>query len=290
MKLVMLTDTLSERFGDKEAVRLIAGAGFDGYDFSMFSMTGKDSPYAADGALDDARELRAYADSLGIPCLQGHTPFGRLTCREDAERMVKLQERALRFLHILGCPIAVVHPGNNFTAEQNYEWCYRPLLRVAEELGMRIAAENMWNYDSVNRISTPAACSTGEDFCRHIDIAGSPYLVGCLDIGHAEMPGNDGAVRMIHALGAQRLAALHVHDNNCLDDMHTIPYYPLSKINWPPVLRALRDIGYRGNFTLEVNDGAEVDFLHRYPDELVPAVLKMLEQTGRYMIKQITLS
>ena len=41
MKVVMLTNKLSRRFGDAKALELIKNAGFDGYDYSMFDNVNK---------------------------------------------------------------------------------------------------------------------------------------------------------------------------------------------------------------------------------------------------------
>ena len=108
-------------------------------------------------------------------------------------------------------------------AEQNAEM-YAELLPFAKQCGVKIAAENMWNWDHVKNQPTFAACASSEDFKKHIDIVNDPYLVACLDIGHAEMRGSgDGAVNMIRALG-YRLQALHIHDTDRWHDNHQIPF------------------------------------------------------------------
>ena len=79
-----------------------------------------------------------------------------------------------------------------------------------------------------------------------------PYLVACLDIGHAEMKGlGTNAVEMIHALGKERLRALHIHDNDKWHDSHRLPF--TMDIDFAPIVKALKDIDYQGDFTLEVD-------------------------------------
>ena len=76
-------------------------------------------------------------------------------------------------------------------------------------------------------------------------------MVACLDIGHAEMRGlNTSAPEMIYALG-HRLQALHIHDNDKWLDSHQIPFS--MNIDFVAVAKALKDIGYAGELTLEAD-------------------------------------
>ena len=128
---------------------------------------------------------------------------------------------------------------------------YFELLPFAKEHNVKIATENMWNWSKLKRHSTFAACATPESFNAHLDAVNDDYLVACLDIGHAEMKGsNTSAVEMIKALG-KRLKALHIHDNDKLHDSHEIPFS--MKIDFVPIVKALKEIQYDGYFTLEAS-------------------------------------
>ena len=59
-----------------------------------------------------------------------------------------------------------------------------------------------------------------------------------------------GAANMIRALG-HRLQALHIHDNDCLGDTHQIPFS--MNIDFSKVAKALKDISYQGELTLEAD-------------------------------------
>ena len=107
----------------------------------------------------------------------------------------------------------------------------------------------MWNWDDEKDQAGFAACATPESFNAHLDAVNDDFLVACLDIGHAEMKGSDtSAVEMIHALG-DRLQALHIHDNDKWHDSHQIPFS--MDIDFVPIVKALKEIGYKGYFTLE---------------------------------------
>ena len=285
MKLVTNTGSLAARFGHLDAIDMIKNAGFDGFDISMDPAS---TPIFTDDYLAYAKAVKKRADERDIPCLQAHSPFARLVSEEDVARVLTLHRRSLEICHELECPIVVVHPGNDFTAEQNFERLYAPLLPLAEHYGVRMATENMWNWDKERDVSIPVACGTAADFNAHIDIAGSHYLTGCLDIGHAEMNDSEtGAADMIRAMGKDRISCLHVHDNDKHYDTHTIPFAYTHKrphhINWESIIEALREIGYNGHFTYEAGN-----FYRHYPGELIPSALSHMQDIGRYFIKRLT--
>jgi sugar phosphate isomerase/epimerase len=154
-------------------------------------------------------------------------------------------------------------------------------MESAKSYGVRVATENMYKWKDEKEIETvPAACGTAEDFVNHIDYAKNSYLTACLDIGHAQMQNCEGAVKLIKALGKERLSALHVHDNDLCNDYHTFPF--VGKSDWDEITTALAGIGYDGCFTFEADA-----FMRTYPDELLSACLSLLEKTGRYLIKEI---
>ena len=249
--------------GEEKAVELIAKAGFDAWDFSMFDMCnydwGKnilldnDHPLAGDNYLAFARRLKQIGLDNGIICNQAHAPF---PTRCAAIR--SYYKRSIECVAEAGGEICIIHPDNNKSVEENAE-IYNELLPFARDCGVKIATENMWNWDDEKNESSFAACSTGEDFVKHIDVVNNDFLVACLDIGHAEMRGSgDGAVNMIHALGS-RLQALHIHDNDRWHDSHQIPFS--MNIDFVPIVKALKDINYGGYFTLEAD---------RYIDDCEP--------------------
>lgn len=252
MKISTEIGSISKVVGEERAVELCGKAGFDGWDFSMFNMhKGVMLPLPGRSKLNSmkylrlAKRLRQIGLDNGIVCNQSHAPFPvRLPA---VKSVLKL---ALECTAEAGGEICIIHPDNNKSAEQNAEM-FQELLPFAKDCGVKIATENMWNWNVVKNRSSFAACATGDDFRRHIDVVGDDYLVACLDLGHAEMEGSgDGAVNMIHTLG-HRIQALHIHDNDCIHDDHQIPFS--MNIDFSPIIKALRDIDYKGWFTLEAD-------------------------------------
>lgn len=282
MKKRMKTSTeiasAAEIIGEERAIEYFAKAGFDAWDFSMFAMCrydrannsifDNDHPLASDRYLAFARRLKKIGLDNGIVCNQSHAPFP-VRCREIRSYL----KRAIECTAEAGGDICVIHPDNNKGAEENAEM-FSELLPFAKECGVRIAAENMWNWDREKDCSRFAACATPKSFCEHIDIIGDPYFVACLDIGHAEMKGSDtSAAEMIRALG-DRLCALHLHDNDKWHDSHQIPFS--MDIDFDEIIRALADIGYDGYFTLEADQ-----YLKRYTEETVFEGMKKMADAAR---------
>lgn len=254
MKISTEICSSARHVGEEKAIELLSKAGFDCYDFSMFDMARIDwsnmtivessHPLNSDGWRDFAKKIRHVADECGIECNQSHAPFPSRIVGND------YLKRAIECTGIAGGKICIIHPDNNLSAEQNAEMYYE-LLPFAKEHGVKIATENMWNWKKDAPTSCPAACSLSEDFVRHIDVINDPYFVACLDIGHAEMKGSgSGADNMIRALG-HRLQALHIHDNDCLGDTHQIPFS--MNIDFGKIAKALKDINYQGELTLEAD-------------------------------------
>ncbi len=239
--------------GEERTVELVAKAGFDAWDFSMFDMCkydwgnrcmlDNDHPLFGNNYLAFARKLKQIGLDNGIVCNQSHAPFPTYC---DAIR--SYCKRAIECTAEAGGKICIIHPQNNKSPEENAEM-YFELLPFAKECGVKIATENMWNWDDDKDEASPAACSDPASFNAHLDAVNDSFLVACLDIGHAEMRGlGTNAVEMIKALGP-RLAALHIHDNDGWHDSHQIP---LSMgIDFEAVVKALKAIGYKGDFTLE---------------------------------------
>lgn len=237
-------------FGFERAVEEVARAGFDGWDFSMFRMADALSRGATFAEVAHhwktlAATLKRIGLEHGIVCNQSHAPFPV----RDPDIFFCLP-LAIECTAEAGGSICVVHPDNNKTAEENAEM-FQKLLPVAHSCGVKIATENMWNWNGEKDQACFAACANEKDFSAHLDAVNDPDLVACLDIGHAEMLGlNTSAEKMIRALGS-RLQALHLHDNDCRRDLHLLPF--TGSIPWDRVISALRDVKYSGWFTLEAD-------------------------------------
>ena len=278
MKISTEIASAAKIIGEEKAIEYCAKAGFDAWDFSMFSMCRydwrnntlleNDHPLAGGNYLKFARKLKQVGLDNGIICNQSHAPFPT-RCAE----IRSYYKRAIECTAEAGGKICIIHPDNDKTAEENGEM-YLELLPFAKEHNVRIATENMWNWDEEKNQASFAACATPESFNTHLDAVNDEYLTACLDIGHAEMKGtNTSAVEMIRTLG-NRLSALHIHDNDRWHDSHQIPFS--MDIDFNEVVAALKEINYKGYFTLEAEP-----YLSAYTIENVLDGIKNLAESAR---------
>lgn len=283
--MILSTQSLimQRAYGYEDGMRALKRIGFDAYDFTMFDMAEQpDDPMTRADFRETCRSLRKAADEAGILCNQTHAPFPSRKADDAAWNGVIFDylARSVEITSLLGGNVCVIHPCNDYTAEQNAELLYRPLEKHARKFGVKIALENMWNFSRQENKAVPCACSTAEDFLKHLDLLDPEYFVACLDIGHAEMLGDCvSAAELIRALGP-RLQALHVHDNDRAHDWHTFPY--AGNIDWEPVYAALREIRYAGELTFEAGLG-----IMKFPPELQYDATVLLHAIGRYMISRI---
>lgn len=282
MKISTEIGSIAKKVGMEKAVELCGKAGFDAWDFTLCSMcridwktrTLLDEPNELNGEnyLAFARKLKKIGQDYGMVCNQSHAPFP-----VSVPAIGGYLRRAIECTAEAGGEICVIHPDNNKSAEENAVM-YLELLPFAKSHGVKIATENMWNWNKEKNESSFAACATGEDFKKHIDAVNDPYLVACLDLGHAEMRGSgDGAVHMIRSLG-KHVQALHIHDNDRWHDSHQVPL--TMDIDFPAILQALKEIGYSGYFTLEADK-----YLDTLPDEDICQGVETLYQSARKLAK-----
>jgi sugar phosphate isomerase/epimerase len=284
MKISTEICSTARHVGEEKAIELIAKAGFDCWDFSMFEMcrwdwgrncpVEKDHPLKGADYLAFARELRKVGESYGMECNQSHAPF---PC--DKPEVKGYLKRAIECTAEAGGKICVIHPVNNWDAQRNAEF-YFELLPFAKDHGVKIATENMWNWTKENGLdqAAPAACSNAESFNAQLDAVNDEFFTACLDIGHAEMMKSDAnAPDMIRALG-KRLGALHIHDNDRWKDLHQIPF--AGSIDWNAVVKALKDVDYKGEFTLEADT-----YLNAFNAENIESGVKDLADAARRLVE-----
>ena len=82
---------------------------------------------------------------------------------------------------------------------------------------------------------------------------------------------------MIKALD-HRLAALHIHDNDKWHDSHQIPFS--MDIDFMPIIKALKEIDYKGYFTLEADC-----YLKAYNSDNVLDGIKNLADSAKKLVE-----
>lgn len=284
MKLVTKTGNLERRIGIKNAIKLIANAGFDGFDYSIYEddYVGFIDRSTDKQLIEKGREVYGYSKEFNIPCLQSHAPAFVIPQEKTAAEYVEYVKKSIMIVSETGCDRIVVHPANWFTPQDNCDLIYSKIMPFAEKMGMTILTENMYNWKdeaSIGKETIPTACGTGDKFNELVGLVNHPLFGACVDIGHASMVNCEGAAKMLKTVGKNTFA-LHVHDTDLYDDLHTIPF--VGKQDWAEITKTLREIGYKGHFTYEADS-----FIANFPEELLPSCLMFMERIGRYLIRQI---
>lgn len=284
MRCVTQTDCLGATFGNEQAIRILADAGYDALDMTLYTMVNDDDNWCRDDWREQALKLKEVARECKIDFSQAHAPFPTTRGEEPFDTVT--MERIIRSMEIasiLGVKNIVVHPKHHVSYVKNKKWLfdinvqmYKDLIPYCEKYNIHVCIENMWQYDEKRHIIVDSVCAQPEEFCAMIDAVSSPWIVACLDIGHCALVGVDPA-DMIRALGHNRLKALHVHDVDHLHDCHTLPY--MEELDWNSITSALAEIDYSGDFTFEADN-----FLWKLPKELRLDGVSFMEKTGRHLV------
>ena len=138
---------------------------------------------------------------------------------------------------------AVVTPEVNYSeAWKRSQEQIHTLLPLAQQLGVKIAVEEVWNKFLLSPLEFP----------RYVDQFKSPWLKSYFDVGNVVLYGYPE--EWIRQLGP-RIAKLHLKDF----DRKTFKFVNLGEgsVDWPAVRAALRAINYHGYATVELEDGDE---------------------------------
>ena len=263
-----------DTFGMKETFDAFARVGIRGMDFNTDV-----AEYYTD-AHDEQfyRELGAYAATCGVAISQAHAPFpSGFQDEKKTERRFEEIVNGMKHASYLGAPMIVVHPYTHldYSVEGNPEILYdmnldfyKRLIPYARAFGIKIAIEN---------VGRASVTSTPERLNRLYDELNDPVFTVCLDVGHCLLQGVDPA-EAAQTLGHRLVnGCTHIHDNVGEVDTHTLPYY--GKVEWESVMKALSDIGYRGNLNYEASG-----FVKNVPAELRFDGLAYMAKVGHYLI------
>lgn len=276
MKLSSQTEYISARCDDFTAVKMICEAGFDAIDYSMFAMQDDDNILNTPAYKEHVLELKKLAESYGKHFNQAHAPFPTIRVGDNKynETILPKIKRAIEIAGLLEIENIVVHPVffEENKKEKNIEM-YLSLLEDAKAAGVKIALENMFGKKNPETgRQTPNVCSLGEEFADFYDALPSEYFSCCVDIGHCALVG-DTPENVLRVMG-DRVACLHVHDNDTYDDWHFPPF--TLDLNWTEIAKALADINYQGYITLEADN-----ILADIPTDLYPAMLNYMYQAAK---------
>ncbi len=276
MLLSMESYSIVKRFGEEKAFEMLKKTGFDACDYSFY-YEGLD--LLKDDYMENARKTKALLEKSGLLCNQAHAPFeiseGETFDTSCYNYLIVV--RSIEYAAYLGAKNIIVHfiPTKNREDLCNYnQKYYKSLEPYAEKFGIKIAVENDFERRDGKKLPLPASAEIYSKFIKELD---SPWLVGCVDVGHASMFVDPA--EFIKNTEKGIVQSLHIHDNDRNEDKHMFPM--TGDINWNALCDALKKYGYSGDFTLEVIKG-----FYKIPDELMEDALVFLAKTGRYLMKK----
>ena len=266
----------------EECIKSCRTAGYSVMDMNFCDMSNPGMPLVKDDWQAWTERIGNLAKELGVEFSQSHANFfnfldPQIDNLEFREEMVR---RSIIASGMLAVPWMTMHAGTDsthggYSDKRSLEGNIRyltPFVEMAVKHGVGITLENMYDPTPQERLFTASA----DNLLSLVD-AFDPAAVGvCWDFGHANLVGMD-QVASIREVGGKRLKAVHVADNNGVKDDHLLPFYGM--IDWPPLMAVLKEIGYSGDFTYEIQR-----FMDRVPPELRQTALRHTVEVGEYLI------
>lgn len=259
VKKAICYGSLPGKLSDREKTALAKEAGLDAVELHQYETIAE-----AERVAEIAREA-----GLEIASLMCMTHWGSPLSSTDEEVRAKGVEGvadALRQARAIGTEVVLVVPGV-VTEDVSYKAAYeisrrslQELLPVAEETGVIIALENVWNRFLLSPLEM-------RDF---VDGFQSPLVQAYFDVGNILLYGFPH--HWIEVLGT-RIKRVHVKDF----DSNTRQFVGLlqGSVDYPRVMAALRGVGYDGYIT------AELSAYRQYPEQFVRDTAAQLAQIVR---------
>lgn len=234
-KRAIMWDTVGVKGSVLEKFKAIRAAGFDGVEMASH--------------LDQQQVLRARDEvGLVIPSVCGSQHWAKPLSHPDPkvrEEGLEALRQTLRDAHAYGASSVLLVPGI-VSKEVSYDQCWqrsveqiRKAVPLAEEVGVRIAIENVWN----NFLLSPLEAA------RYVDQFNSPRVGWHFDCGNVINFG--WPEQWIRILG-KRIAKLHVKEfsRKKADKQGKWAGFDVALLegddDWPAIMKALDDIGYEG--------------------------------------------
>ena len=230
-----IVDWFGYNLSPQDRMRLIKEAGFDGVLLLWADYFDKDYKYFP----DYARNASLYVENAHAPYMNANDLWKDIINGQEVyEQLIScIKDCAAHEI-----PTLVMHPENKNGTETvdlpvdftvGIERLKR-IMDIAEHLNINLAVENMSRYEYLD--------------CIFQNIQ-SDRLGFCFDSGHCNVftPEYD----LLTQYG-DKLMALHFHDNDGVDDWHSLPFS--GNIQWDNVAENLQTNEYSGAIALEVGN------------------------------------
>lgn len=288
-------------------LKMISEAGFDsiGFDLSAFCLSSDSvNPSGFTKAACDLsagmdiikKHFHSYknaADKNNLRVAQMIAPSpSRIS---DRKKLGHIIENCIALCRWLGSPYLTVHPFpagslNSFQEWQENRDFLLSLAPSAREHRVMLCLENQ--YRDFNGHYIRSVCSDPDTAAEYVDRlnneAGEELFGFCLNTGNCILFGQS-LYETTTKLG-NRIRTVRIQDNIGIWDQRLIPYTCTretgsgSNTDWPGFVRGLRRTGFQGTLYF-ITDGS----VNSFPSNMRHTILKLVEETGRFMAEQINI-
>lgn len=261
---------LQRKYGDKEALKIAKDIGADAVDFGLehFDYLNSNSIYAKsdDEIKSYFGDIKKYAEEIGIEIGQTHgrVPGYKNIPNEDEALLKNIRLDCLATSE-LGAPVCVIHAvtsifmGPNPDPKLMHDLNFRQFcetLEYAKKYNVKVATETFGDaveYDACDFFGNITEFL--KTYNRIIAVGDNArYFTVCADTGHSNKAtrynNNPSSADVIRMIGPD-VTCLHLNDNDTFTDQHKIPM--TGTIDWEDVFDALDEIGYSGNYNMELH-------------------------------------
>jgi len=230
-KLGVMTGNFHE-LEPEEAIRRLAKIGWKNFELYSVHLAQLDK---RENSERDFSKLRELCENLGVSISVIH----------DSTQGVK-SERVMQWARILGVKWIVVHPLIEETKEKNLE-VLSGWVKLAHKFRVGVAVENM--HDLIPMAEGRRAFGAIPSELLWLVQNSDPEVVGiCWDTCHAYVQ-KLNQYKAIKMLG-KHLVHTHINDNMVTsEEQHLAPFE--GNVNWKEIIKALREISYKGLFSIE---------------------------------------
>ena len=255
--------------------RLCKEAGFTVVDYSPAGETWE----------KQVNSLNNASEKVGLPIEQSHAPFNRYAKAPLEDYKVRL-DRAFEAAIRMHNKQIVVHgddyripAGGEYDAEQAMMEMYElwaPYVEKATSNGVAVAFETVFEDNRAKDAPPNRFTSRLNELTGLIDRFDNPLVTCCWDSGHARLAfTREGMPDAMRTLGS-RITCTHIHDNYYNKDLHVLPFQ--GDIDWRVQMATMKEIGYKGNLTLELVYG-------KWPESMVEDFLHVAAKSGKLLIE-----
>lgn len=219
-------------------------------------------------------EFKKYADQMGVKIPQGHLLLSAKLVRD--ENAVEVLKKWIDLFRAIGIKNGVLHCDSMPNVDISFKEKIKKNVEKLKELGDYIKGTDF----TICLENIPSITPTADELLYVIKKVGGRNFGICLDTGHLNLVSGASQREFILKAG-RKLKALHIADNEGVTDQHMMPFGK-GNVNIIEVFEALKEIGYKGIYNLEI--GGE----RRCPLEIRQFKAQFIKKSFEYLDRVVS--